>query len=79
MEDINNTTYANIGWYPDYIQTIYKPTFYLKVNQLKTILIIIITRILIIIMGLITKLSKHNKDINKDNNQNSNNSNNKLV
>ena len=77
MEDINNSTYADVGWYPDYLQTIYKR---------RTILIIIIIIIvIIIIMTLIIKLSKHNianrntKDINKGNNQNCNNSNNQLV
>ena len=35
VEDVNNSTYPNIGSYPDYIQTIYKPTFYLNVNYLK--------------------------------------------
>ena len=75
MEDINNSTYADLGWYPDYLQTIYKR---------RTILIIIII-VIIIIMTLIIKLSKHNianrntKDINKGNNQNCNNSNNQLV
>ena len=81
MKDINNSTYADAGWYPDYIQTIfYKPNFCLKVIYLikniiipikvrKAILIIIIIIIIIIIM---IKVSKHNnansnhKDINKD-------------
>ena len=80
MKDINNSTYANAGWYPDYIQTIfYKPNFCLKVIYLikniiipikvrKSILIIII----IIIIIIMIKVSKHNndnsnhKDINKD-------------
>ena len=55
VEDINNSTYADVGWYPDYIQTIYKPTFWLKVNYLEiiTIPIIIIIIILIIIIIII--------------------------
>ena len=23
VDDISNSTYADVGWYPDYIQTIY--------------------------------------------------------
>ena len=82
MKDINNSTYADAGWYPDYIQTIfYKPNFCLKVIYLikniiipikvrKAILIIIIIIIMTIIIMI--KVSKHNnansnhKDINKD-------------
>ena len=80
MKDINNSTYANAGWYPDYIQTIfYKPNFCLKVIYLiKNIIIPIKVRkailiiIIIIIIIIMIKVSKHNndnsnhKDINKD-------------
>ena len=85
MEDINNSAYADVGWYPDYIQTTYKSTFWLKVSYLKNIILTIIIRMSIIIIILIIKLSKHetgnsnNKYINKDNNQNSNNTNNQLL
>ena len=78
MKDINNSTYADAGWYPDYIQTMfYKPNFGLKVIYLIKNIIIPIKvgkaiLIIIIIIIIMMKVSKHNnansnhKDINKD-------------
>ena len=77
MKDINNSTYADAGWYPDYIQTMfYKPNFGLKVIYLIKNIIIPIkvgkAILIIIIIIIMIKVSKHNnansnhKDINKD-------------
>ena len=59
MEDTNN---ADVGWYPDYIQTIYKPNFWLKANYLKK------TKKNIAISIIIIITIKSNNNNNKNNN-----------